>query len=155
MWEIIKTVRKGAYLYAVVPDHPKAIDYGYVLMHRVVMENKLGRLLEDHEVVHHIDEDKFNNDPDNLQVMTQSEHTRMHQLAKGRRWITIRCPNCKDMFDIPYNRSFLGRKVGSYNTCSPRCRGQFSSSIQYNGITEEQQKAIDECVVKEFRVYKT
>lgn len=46
--------------------------------HRVVMERKLGRKLKKGEIVHHIDHNKKNNHPDNLQVMTQSEHCRLH-----------------------------------------------------------------------------
>jgi hypothetical protein len=47
-------------------------------MHRVVAEQMLGRKLEKGEIVHHIDGDKWNNKPENLQVMTQSEHIKLH-----------------------------------------------------------------------------
>ena len=47
--------------------------------HRVVAEQKLGRELFPHEIVHHIDENKHNNHPDNLEIITQSEHTRRHR----------------------------------------------------------------------------
>ena len=60
MWDIRRIIKKGDYLYAVVPEHPKAIKFGYVLLHRVIMENYLGRLLEDDEVVHHCDFNKLN-----------------------------------------------------------------------------------------------
>ena len=43
-------------------------------MHRVVSEQVLGRKLLPNEIVHHRDGDKWNNDPSNLVVMTQSEH---------------------------------------------------------------------------------
>lgn len=52
--------------------------------HRVVVEQKIGRVLRPGEVVHHIDGDKLNNDPDNLAVMTQAEHMRKHDLWKAR-----------------------------------------------------------------------
>lgn len=54
---------------------------GERLEHRVVMERKLGRPLRDDEIVHHIDEDKGNNDPGNLEVMSQSDHARHHAPA--------------------------------------------------------------------------
>ena len=38
----------------------------------------LGRTLLKNEVVHHIDGNYLNNDPENLQVMTKSEHTQLH-----------------------------------------------------------------------------
>lgn len=46
--------------------------------HRIVAARMLGRPLKPDEVVHHIDCDKRNNRPDNLLVMTQSEHAKLH-----------------------------------------------------------------------------
>ena len=46
--------------------------------HRTVAEEKLGRKLKKGEVVHHIDGNKRNNHPDNLEVMMQSDHAREH-----------------------------------------------------------------------------
>ena len=48
------------------------------LEHRKIMRLKLGRPLEESEVVHHKDGNPHNNKPSNLQVMTRSEHTRLH-----------------------------------------------------------------------------
>lgn len=51
--------------------------------HRVVMEQMLGRKLEKGEVVHHIDRNKKNNDPSNLQLFaSQAEHV-SHHLKEG------------------------------------------------------------------------
>jgi hypothetical protein len=52
--------------------------------HRVVAEQKLGRPLLPGEIVHHIDGDYLNNDPDNLEVMTQGEHIRRHEIWRAR-----------------------------------------------------------------------
>lgn len=49
--------------------------------HRVVAEGILGRPLKPGEIVHHKDENKKNNDPDNLMVITQGEHMREHGLG--------------------------------------------------------------------------
>lgn len=53
--------------------------------HRIVAEQKLGRALLPGEIVHHIDGDHLNNDPENLAVMTQSEHIRIHAPRRPRR----------------------------------------------------------------------
>lgn len=46
--------------------------------HRIIAEIMLGRPLRRGEIVHHRDENKHNNHPDNLEVMTQAEHARHH-----------------------------------------------------------------------------
>jgi len=55
--------------------------------HRTIAEELIGRHLLTGEVVHHIDEDKLNNDPVNLSVLhSQSEHVRKHQRDERGRW---------------------------------------------------------------------
>lgn len=52
--------------------------------HRVVAERELGRPLTKDEVVHHVDENRKNNDPLNLYVFpSQSEHFRHHGHLKA------------------------------------------------------------------------
>lgn len=48
--------------------------------HVAIMEARLGRPLKDDECVHHIDEDKENNDENNLALMTLSGHGRHHRM---------------------------------------------------------------------------
>lgn len=75
------------YSYLRTPDHPYATKHGgYVAVHRLVMEEKLGRYLEPTEVVDHIDGDIQNNHPDNLRVFaSNAEHLRVT--------LAGRCPN--------------------------------------------------------------
>ena len=48
-------------------------------IHRWVVEKELGRKLKEGEVVHHINEDKLDNSPDNLEVLPgQEEHDEIH-----------------------------------------------------------------------------
>jgi hypothetical protein len=48
------------------------------LKHRWVMEQHLGRKLERHEVVHHIDGNTLNNNLENLKVMSDIDHKQFH-----------------------------------------------------------------------------
>lgn len=52
MWKVEKIVSKGDYNYCVVsPAHPNSTKHDYVLHHRVIVENDMGRLLSSNEVV--------------------------------------------------------------------------------------------------------
>lgn len=139
MWKVEKIVKKGDYLYAVVPLHPKRTKNNYVLMHRVVMENHLGRLLDTNEVVHHKDGNKHNNDISNLEVLTSQEHSRLHGRSTPRKISVLRCPQCRKTFER-YENLTAGRKYGVF--CSPSCRGKFSRYAQLHGITAEMEDAI-------------
>lgn len=50
----------------------------YALEHRLVAARTLGRELLRHEQVHHINGDKQDNRPENLQVMSNREHQLLH-----------------------------------------------------------------------------
>lgn len=150
MWNIKRLVKKGDYAYAVVPEHPNATKHGYVLYHRVVAENIIGRLLNASEVVHHKDGNKWNNAPENLEVLDRSEHSRKHGREKCSSWAVLNCPNCGKRFERRIGNSMLGRKT-QYTCCSNHCRGVFSRKIQLNGVTKEIQKAINENLVETYR----
>ena len=55
-------------------------------LHRLIMEEKLGRRLNSNELVHHIDGNKMNNHPNNLELTNRSEHINTHRedLVRGR-----------------------------------------------------------------------
>jgi endogenous inhibitor of DNA gyrase (YacG/DUF329 family) len=72
-----RKVRPDGYIMVLAPDdHPaRAAAYPYILEHRFIMEQHLGRYLDPKEVVHHIDGDPSNNVIENLELFAnQSEH---------------------------------------------------------------------------------
>ena len=72
----------GQYLALYRPYLPKSRKDGYVYIHQLQAEKKLGRPLKRQECVHHIDENKFNNDLNNLMVFkTISDHAAFHRGA--------------------------------------------------------------------------
>lgn len=52
--------------------------------HRLIAEYVLGRNIARGEVVHHVDYNSLNNNPDNLQVMSVDAHNQLHQADKVR-----------------------------------------------------------------------
>ena len=70
-WKGGRRIRKDGYVLVWTPG-------GERLEHRVIMERYLGRPLLDSEIIHHEDGDKQNNTPENLRVMSQSDHCREH-----------------------------------------------------------------------------
>ena len=67
------------------PSSPEARSNGYVAVHRDVACRKLGRPLRANEVVHHRDGNKLNNRPGNLQVMSPSQHWKVHHPNQRKR----------------------------------------------------------------------
>ena len=79
---------------------------GWFLEHRIEAAKKLGRPLKKTEVVHHIDEDKTNNQYENLMVFkTTADHTAFHNGAEA----------------IPFEDVFICNFTRSRNNKCPFC----------------------------------
>ena len=73
------------------PEHPFADSKGYVMHHRLIVEQSIGRHLTADEVVHHIDEDPSNNAIGNLRLMLKRDHDSLHT---KQRWEAGTMPSC-------------------------------------------------------------
>lgn len=152
LWKIEKIVSKGDYNYAKIKGHPNATKHGYVLHHRIVMENHLDRLLNSNEVVHHINRNKKDNRIENLEVHGKSEHARSHSIQQGKKMADLICPACGEKFTKEHRQTHLV-KPAEWSACSPKCRGKFSSKIQYQGKTQEVEDAISVNILSIYRRY--
>ena len=94
---MIRKDKSHGYLYFIDKDHPLASKIGKVYLHRHVASLKLGRWLRKDEVVHHIDGNKENNRPSNLEAMTNSAHGKRHRPLLRMR----HCKCCKQLFKPP------------------------------------------------------
>lgn len=74
-----KRVNYQGYVLIRKPEHPFADCNGWIREHRFVMEEHLGRVLQRHENIHHINGIKSDNRLENLVVCSNSEHRKYHR----------------------------------------------------------------------------
>lgn len=77
-WKGGRTFTAKGYVMVTAKNHPRN-QHGYIAEHVLVAEGEIGRYLLPNECVHHINLDKQDNRPENLIVMTISEHTHKHR----------------------------------------------------------------------------
>ena len=69
----------SGYIQVFRPNHPSATKQGYVMKHRLVCEDHLGRILKPEEVVHHINGNCWDNWLENLKLFeNNSSHMKKH-----------------------------------------------------------------------------
>lgn len=119
----------NGYIRIYMPEHKSADNNGLVYEHQLVAEQKIGRLLREEEVVHHIDRDRSNNTPDNLLIFaSNADHAAFHQHEEYtldengiahcdlRNKENHKCPHCGTYIDRDAKHcteyaNFLRRKV--------------------------------------------
>ena len=110
------------------PMHEKANSKGLYPLHRVLVENKIGRHLLPKEQVHHKDGNKQNNDITNLELLSISDHTKIHNPKLED--IEAVCKLCNETFKVKGNlfRLRLKRNKSGFIFCSRSCSSKFTNS---------------------------
>lgn len=125
MFAILSTCKGGGYRYCrTSPRHPRANAKGLYPLHRVLMENKIGRLLRPDEDVHHADGNKTNNVIENLELLERAEHARRHHPSLPT--VKRRCAACGSEFEIKAHIARLreGRNKSRSVSCGRSCGGR-------------------------------
>ncbi len=73
-WKGGQRITKDGYIMVYQPEHPNAIK-NYILEHRLIAEQTIGRLLKKSEIVHHLNGIRTDNRPSNLAVVTPKTHS--------------------------------------------------------------------------------
>jgi len=83
MWKGGIHIETKGYIRIKQRNHPYIDKQGYVLEHRLAMEQSLGRYLLPYEIVHHKNHIKTDNRIENLEIFNASEHRRKHNLENN------------------------------------------------------------------------
>lgn len=112
---ILPSLKAGYYQFY-DPEHPLAYSNGCVYVHRHIASIKQGSWLTSEQHVHHIDGNVLNNDADNLEVLSSTEHAQKH---KGKfNYRVYKCALCDKECT-----TYVGMTVGKY--CSTKCASDF------------------------------
>lgn len=119
-WKGGRRVNHNGYIEVRLPYHHRARGNGYVFEHIVVAEEKIGRNLKKNEQVHHINENKQDNRPENLVVLDSAEHSRHHAPLR-RKGVYKNCVVCgKEFYRKPSHSK-------TAKCCSLKCVGHYTN----------------------------
>ncbi len=138
-------INSKGYALVFAPDHPNAMYHGFVYEHRLVFEKQIGRFLLRSEKLHHKDDNRLNNHPDNLELVSEKDHQRLHagwKKINGEWWRT--CGKCKQFLKVEGNffryhnfrvagMKSRGKAHNEYaNLCKP-CYAERAKGYRRNG----------------------
>lgn len=130
-----------------------------MLVHRLVY-SLFNDDISDEYIVHHKDGNKYNNSIDNLVLMKQSEHARLHQQKYFDK--TMVCPICGKEFlwtALQQQRFYSHKSCKNQKTkhqlgtpvCSRKCQGLYGKFVQnsFSDCTSTLSKAVDKIECEE------
>lgn len=83
-WKGGRVNQGQGYIWIYMPTHPFATQDGYILEHRLIVEQRIGRYLEKKEHIHHMNHVSWDNRSENLMIVSPAEHNRIIHKGKKR-----------------------------------------------------------------------
>lgn len=138
-------MKNGEYILVTAPDSYPGKKYRdrYCYEHHLVYWQHYGVVPKEDEVIHHIDENKHHNVIENLELLLRSEHSTNHTLSRKRKYVLLKCPICRTVFERLHNRTHLAKKTRA--TCCSRECGYTIAKI------DNIEKLLEGHVIKEYR----
>jgi hypothetical protein len=113
-----------SYIIVMAPDdYPGPTYDGRIYEHHLVYWEAYGTLPGPGQMIHHLDENKANNFPGNLELVSAKEHAQLH--AAPTHMVELCCPACGKIFRKPIHQTFL-RNGSTYTACSRSCAGKLA-----------------------------
>ena len=122
----------------------------YCYEHHYVYWKNTGHILNENELIHHINGDKRDNTFENLELSTLKEHGALHGSEKLVNLVELKCPVCGLVFIRSKRHTHLVNKKRNLTCCSRKCSASLSTIYKYNrmDIIEEYKKMN---VISEFK----
>lgn len=124
---------KGRKLISLYSSHIDKLMREYA---RYLVEVKEQRLLGPDEEVDHVDNDCTNDDVDNLQILSNSDHRYKTDAFKGTLNVVMFCPICKQKFIRRYTWTHLRHDDWVMSMCSIECNSKYRQILISSDITK-------------------
>lgn len=128
-----KTNDANGYVLIYSPSHPNSRKSGYVLEHRIIVENNINRYLEKHEIIHHKNKIVNDNRIENLENTSHSKHFTHHNTKdlSGRK-----CSNCGS------NKTYMRKLKTEFRPCWRSHNGNTICHKCYCNIWNKNKRAL-------------
>src|SRR5258708_2700027 len=116
------TGENGGYIICYPPGGGRYKTCSWEFVHRLMAESAIGKRLDKTVDVHHKDEDKHHNEISNFEILSESEHGKLHSPLLGE---FVPCEICVNIFYLSLSNKKRNRK-----TCSRKCSAKLPLRIE-------------------------